>query len=229
MCGRVTETDPTRIARELAAIGPDLDATPRYNIPPSALVPVVRVLPREGVRRLDLLKWGLVPFWAKDATIGNRLINARVESVTEKPAYREPFERRRCLVVVDGFYEWQRQGRVKQPFHLHAVSGELLAMAGLWDRWTSPDGEIVETFAIITKPAEEGIGEIHDRMPAILRKEHFEAWLSPSSRDAATLLALLGDASPALVAIPVSSRVNKPDYDAPDCLSPEETQRGLFE
>jgi putative SOS response-associated peptidase YedK len=102
-------------------------------------------------------------------------------------------------------------------------------MAGLWDRWTSPDGEIVETFAIITKPAEEGIGEIHDRMPAILRKEHFEAWLSPSSKDAATLLALLGDASPVLVATKVSSRVNKPDYDAPDCLSPEETQRGLFE
>ncbi len=231
MCGRVTETDPTRIATELSITGhvPELDATPRYNVPPSSLVPVVRVLPREGVRRLDLLKWGLVPFWAKDASIGNRLVNARVESVTDKPAYREPFERRRCLVVVDGFYEWQKQGRLKQPFHLHAASGELLAMAGLWDRWTTPDGEIVETFAIITKPAEKSIEQIHDRMPAILRKEHFEEWLSPSSKDSATLLALLGDESPELVATPVSSRVNKPDYDAADCLTPEAAQKGLFE
>jgi len=231
VCGRVTETDATRIVRELAITGhvPELGATPRYNIPPSDFVPVVRVFPRELVRRLDLLKWGLVPSWAKDASIGNRLVNARVESVTDKAAYREPFERRRCLVVVDGFYEWKRQGRLKQPYLLRARSGELLAMAGLWERWTSRDGEIVETFVVITKPAEPGVVEIHDRMPAILRKEDFDTWLSPKQRDAATLLSLLGNTSPNLVATAVTPRVNKPDYDAPDCVEPLTVQPGLFD
>ncbi len=230
MCGRVTETDPTRIVDELSITGhvPELDATPRYNIPPSELVPVVRLLPRGPGRRLDLLRWGLVPFWAKEASIGNRLVNARVETVTEKPAYKESFQKRRCLVVVDGFYEWQRHGRTKQPFHLKSESGALLAMAGLWDRWMAPDGELVESFAIITKPAERVVKDIHDRMPAILAPARFEQWLSPGARDAAVLLALLGEPSPPLVAIPVSTRVNKPDYDAPDCTDPVPIQPGLF-
>ncbi|HEX3594892.1 MAG TPA: SOS response-associated peptidase [Polyangiaceae bacterium] len=232
MCGRVTETDATRIFEELSITGrsPALEMPARYNIPPSESVPVVRVLVPDSGRRLDLLRWGLVPFWAKDATIGNRLINARVETIADKPAYKEPFQRRRCLVVVDGFYEWQRQGKTKQPFHLQSERGELLAMAGLWDSWLSPDGELIESFAIITKPAEPVIADIHDRMPAILNRENFDEWLSPGPHDAATLLALLGRPSPPLVAVSVSARVNKPDYDHADCIEPvTPAQKGLFD
>jgi putative SOS response-associated peptidase YedK len=232
MCGRVTETDPTRIADELSITGkiPDLTAGLHYNIPPSALLPVVRVFASESGRRLDLLRWGLVPYWAKDPSIGNRLVNARIETIADKPAYREPFQQRRCLVIVDGFYEWRRHGSVKQPFHLKSESGELLAMAGLWDTWMSPDGALLESFAIVTKPAERVIADIHDRMPAILSRTDHDEWLAPGRHDAWTLLALLGKPSPSLVAVPVSTRVNKPDYDAADCLTPVQiAQKGLFD
>jgi putative SOS response-associated peptidase YedK len=231
VCGRVTETDPTRLFDELSITGrpPQLEMVPRYNIPPSELVPVVRVLAPDSGRRLDLLRWGLVPFWAKDPAIGNRLINARVETVTEKPAYREPFQQRRCLVVVDGFYEGQRQGATKQPFHLRDAGGGLLTMAGLWDTWMSPDGELVASFAVITKPAENVIADIHDRMPAILAPVDRDEWLAPGRHDAKTLLALLAKPSPALAATPVSTRVNKPDHDGADCLTPVALQKGLFD
>jgi putative SOS response-associated peptidase YedK len=230
VCGRVTQTDPSRVVREMSITGeiPDLGVEPRFNIAPTQLVPVVRLSGREG-RRLDLLRWGLVPSWAKDPAIGNKLINARVESAAEKPAFRAAFDARRCLVVVDGFYEWQRQGRTKQPFHLRSKNGELLAMAGLWDRWTSPDGEIVETFTIVTKPAEEIVKDIHDRMPAILSREHQDEWLDPGRREPTSLRGLLSMPSPHLVAIPVGTRVNKADYDAPDCIEPVQVQRGLFD
>jgi putative SOS response-associated peptidase YedK len=230
VCGRVTQTDPSRVVREMSITGeiPDLGSEPRFNIAPTQLVPVVRVSGREG-RRLDLLRWGLVPSWAKDPAIGNKLINARVESAAEKPAFRDAFDARRCLVVVDGFYEWQRQGRTKQPFHLRSKNGELLVMAGLWDRWMSPDGEIVETFTIVTKPAEEIVKDIHDRMPAILSREHQDEWLDPGRREPTSLRGLLSMPSPQLVAIPVGTRVNKADYDAPDCIEPVQVQRGLFD
>ena len=231
MCGRVTQTDPARIVRELSITGkiPDLGTEPRFNIAPTQLVPVVRLLSGREGRRLDLLRWGLVPSWAKDPAIGSKLINARVESVADKPAFRTAFDARRCLVVVDGFYEWRREGRTKQPFHLRSESGELLVMAGLWDRWTSPDGEVVETFTIVTKPAEERIKDIHDRMPAILSRAHQDAWLDAGRHDATSLQGLLAIPSPPLVATPVGTRVNKADYDAPDCIEPVQVQRGLFD
>jgi putative SOS response-associated peptidase YedK len=230
VCGRVTETDPRRILDELNIPGdvPELDATPRYNIPPTERVPVVRVLASSVGRRLDLLRWGLVPAWAKELAVGNRMINARVETLTEKSAFRDPLRLRRCLVVVDGFYEWQRQGRDKQPFYLRSAGGELLTMAGLWDAWVSPDGEVVESFAIVTKPAEPPLTDIHDRMPAILAPAHHEAWLDPARRDSEPLIGLLSLPSPPLLATPVSSRVNKPGYDNPDCLEPVATQPSLF-
>jgi putative SOS response-associated peptidase YedK len=231
VCGRVTQTDPSRVASELSITGtvPDLGAEPRFNIAPSQLVPVVRLFSEREGRRLDLLRWGLVPSWAKDVTIGNKLINARVESAAEKSAFRGAFHTRRCLVVVDGFYEWQRQGRTKQPFHFRSESGELLVMAGLWERWTSPDGEIVETFTIVTKASEDRVKDIHDRMPAILSREHQQEWLDPGRHEAMSLRGLLAMPSPPLVATPVGTRVNKPEYDAPDCIEPVELQPGLFD
>ena len=230
MCGRVTQTDPSRVVRELSITGqiPVLDMEPRFNIAPSERVPVVRVFSGREGRRLHLLRWGLVPSFARDLSIGNKLINARIESAAEKPAFRGAFNARRCLVVVDGFYEWQRTGRTKQPFHLRSESGELLSMAGLWDRWTSPDGEIVETFAIVTKPSEDRVKDIHDRMPAILSREHHDEWLDPARRDPAALRELLSNRSPSLVATPVGTRVNKPGYDAPDCIERVPVQPGLF-
>ena len=226
----MTQTDPARIARELGITGqvPVLDLAPRFNIAPSELLPVVRVFsPHEG-RRLDLLRWGLVPSFAKAPAIANKLINARVESLAEKPVFRGALDRRRCLVVVDGFYEWRRSGRSKLPFHLRSENGELLSMAGLWDRWMTPDGEIIESFAIITKPSEEGLREIHDRMPAILSKEHLSAWLDPAAHEPAALRELLTIPSPHLVAIPVGTQVNKAGYDAPDCIEPVPVQPELF-
>jgi putative SOS response-associated peptidase YedK len=227
VCGRVTQTDPGRIVEALGITGevPDL-GPPRYNVAPSEPVPVVR-LREAGGRRLDLLRWGLVPAWAKDPSIGSRLINARIETLTEKPAFREAFERRRCLVVADGFYEWQRQGKTKQPFHVRSASGDLLVMAGIWDRWMTPDGEIIETFSIITKPAEGLIAKIHDRMPAIVDREHFADWLDPE-RAPEPLRALLAAPSPALETIPVSTLVNKPGNDGPECLEPVVEQPTLF-
>jgi putative SOS response-associated peptidase YedK len=229
VCGRVTETQPERIveAFEIAVEPPDL-GPPRYNVSPSEAVPVVRLMDPRAGRRLDLLRWGLVPSWAKDPSIGSRLINARIETLTEKPVFREAFERRRCLVVADGFYEWQRQDKLKQPFHVKSAQGDLLAMAGLWDRVMTSDGEIVETFSIITKPAEGNIRELHDRMPAIVDRARFAEWLDPSVHDPEQLRAMLALPSPALETVAVNPRVNKPGNDGPECLEPAVVQPTLF-
>jgi putative SOS response-associated peptidase YedK len=231
VCGRFTQTDPDRIAREFSVTGqvPRLAVGARYNVAPTQPVAVVRLLDAAKGRQLDTLRWGLVPGWATDPTVGNRMINARVETLAQKPAFRDALRLRRCLVVGDGFYEWQRQGRAKQPFYIRRVDGNLLAMAGLWDRWTSADGEIIETFTVITKPSVPPVTAIHDRMPAILSEPSHEAWLDPESRTADALLALLAGSSPELLAIPVSTRVNKPANDGPECIEPVAVVRGLFD
>lgn len=231
VCGRFTQSDPDRIAREFSVTGeaPRLGVGPRFNIAPTQPVAVVRAGELARHRRLDLLRWGLIPSWAKDPSIGTRMINARMESLSEKTAFKEALRLRRCLVIADGFYEWQKQGRTKQPFYIRRGDDALLAMAGLWDRWMSPDGEIIETFTVITKPSVPPVTEIHDRMPAILREPHHETWLDPRLREAEPLAELLRDASPPLVAVPVSTLVNKPANDGPGCIAPVAVVRGLFD
>ena len=159
----------------------------RYNIAPGTNIPVIRRSP-EGQRVLHLLRWGLIPHWAKDPTIGARLNNARSESVTEKPAFRDAFRRRRCLVPADGFYEWKAEGKIKQPFYFSAVSGTPLALAGVWESWTAPDGTIVRTVCLLTTQANALMAPVHDRMPVIVGKEHWGAWLGDPVENVVALM-----------------------------------------
>ena len=221
MCGRFTLTAE---AKELAKrFGIEISASfyksiaPRYNIAPTQ--PVV-VLADDGKRYLTQMRWGLIPSWAKDPAIGNRMINARAETLTIKPAFRVAIRKRRCLIVADGFYEWQKRGRVKQPVRIVLKSRESFGFAGLWDTWKSPKGEEIKSCAIITTEANELLKDVHDRMPVILRREKEDLWLNPDA-ELAHLLALLNSyRSEEMEAYPVSRAVNSPQHNDPGCVVP---------
>ncbi len=227
MCGRYTLSTPPEVVAELFDLIEIPSYPPRFNLAPTQQAPVVRMLAPAGGRRLDLLRWGLVPYWAKEAAIGNRMINARSEGVAEKPAYRSSFKKKRCLVVTDGFFEWQKQGKgPKQPYLIRRKDRQPFAFAGLWSSWKDPErgdrgGEPLETFTILTTSPNEAVRTIHDRMPVILDRGAFDLWLDPAVDDAERLQALL-TASPAedLELVPVSRAVNSPAYDGPECIAP---------
>ncbi len=190
---------------------------PRYNIPPSTSILSIRAA--EGVRRADPLRWGLVPHWAKEVKTGYALINARAETLATKPAFRDAFRRRRCLIPAEGFYEWQAQagGAGKQPYFVSRTDGAPMAFAGLWERWRSPQGEPLESCVIIVTAANALIQPIHDRMPVLLDPEDFGRWLDPTNQDVDALKGLLRSYPPErLQAWPVSRRVNNPRNDDPD-------------
>ncbi len=222
MCGRFTLTADLRtVARRFGAPSGTTESAwvPSYNIAPTKTVIVVG---DDGRRHLTEMQWGLIPSWAKDPAIGNRMINARAETLAVKPAFRVALRQRRCLVVADGFYEWQKQGRTKQPFRLVLKSRELFGFAGLWDTWTSPEGEEIRTCTIITTEANEVLKPIHDRMPVILTREAEAVWLDPTIQDPAQLLPLLTPyPAQEMDAYPVSRMVNSPDHDTVDCIVPE--------
>ena len=215
MCGRFTQTftwDQADLLLNLA--GPPLNLQPRYNVAPSQDVAVVRA-DREG-RRLSMLRWGLVPGWARDPRLGHKLINARSETAREKPSFRAAFAFRRCLVPTDGFYEWKREGRAKQPWLIGMRDREPFAFAGLWERWSAPGGgsETLETFTILTTAANEIVAPIHYRMPVILAPEAFGSWLAGAD-------VALGPCPPeTMTAWPVSTFVNRPANDDPRCIAP---------
>ena len=190
---------------------------PHYNVTPGQAVAVVRE--RDGMRRLDLLKWGLVPFWAKDLSIGQRLINARLDGLTTKPAFREAFTRRRCLIATSGFYEWGEavQGR-RRPFFIRGRGEPLLAFAGLWEHWRSADGWPVETCVIVTTDATPTLAPIHDRMPVLVARADQARWLDPltNAADAADIAAR----APQVDAWPVSLAVNDPHNDDAALIAP---------
>lgn len=229
MCGRFTLT---RSAEEVArAFGPDVEVRlpeplrrPRYNIAPGQEAAVVEPAPGPRARVLRPRRFGLVPAWARDPRIGNRLINARAETVDRKPAFRTAFRRSRCLVPADGFYEWQRrEAGPRQPYHVRIRGGEVFGMAGLAERWQGEDGAVLETFAIITTEAPEPLASIHDRMPVILPREVHGLWLDPELRDPASLRPLLRPFPAEWIEFrPVSRRVNSPTHDDPRCLAPPE-------
>ena len=231
MCGRFSQSDPERIMDEFSVTGqrPRFEARPGFNVAPTQPIAVLRALHPGKGRTLDALRWGLVPSWAKDPSVGIRMINARVETLAEKAAFRDALRLRRCLVVADGFYEWQKQGRTRQPFYIRRRDERLIAMAGLWEKWTSSDGEIIETFTIITKPSVPPVAEIHDRMPAILAEAHHDVWLDSGLEQTAPLFEMLGTPSLPLVAIPVSTLVNRPANDGPECITPVTIPGGLFD
>jgi putative SOS response-associated peptidase YedK len=217
MCGRYLLTSPVDLLRQLFRFMERPNLGPRYNIAPSQEVPIVR-LSREGARReLIQVRWGLVPYWADDIRIGNRLINARAETIARTPAFREAYERRRCLVPADGFYEWRKEGKQKQPLLIRRKDRVPFAFAGLWERWRQPDGQILRSCTIATCPPNELVAEVHNRMPVILAAEDHDRWLDPAAGAGRALLR----PCPAdwLEALPVSPRVNSPANDDPECLA----------
>ena len=221
MCGRFTLRAPaSTVADEFKVLDvPPL--APRFNIAPTQPVAAVRLAAESGQRQLVRLKWGLVPPWAKDPAIGNRLINARAESVAEKPAFRAAFRRRRCLVVADGFYEWQRSGGRKQPYFIRLRDDRPFAFAGLWEFWEGPEHSALETCTLITTGPNELMEPIHNRMPVILAPDDYDRWLDPAIQEPDALRPLLRPyPTSAMLALPVSPHVNNPRNDDAECIAP---------
>jgi putative SOS response-associated peptidase YedK len=199
---------------------------PRYNVAPTQQVPIIRVLrtnPDTKERQLVPMRWGLIPSWADDPAIGNRMINARAESVSSKPAFRGAFRYRRCLVPADGFYEWRKEGKRKQPLYIRRKDGQPFAFAGLWEEWER-EGEVIEFCVIITTEANDLVSEFHDRMPVILNSSNYDLWLDPSVQDPEVLEPLLRPyPSDEMEVYSVSRLVNDPRNEDPKCVEPENT------
>lgn len=228
MCGRFTLRAPASVVAEQFGLFEVAPFAPRFNIAPSQPVPVVRMAPQQPDPRRELvwLRWGLIPSWAKDPAIGNRMINARAETVGEKPAYRAALRRRRCLVAADGFYEWRRTGKGKQPHFIRLRDDRPFGFAGLWEAWEGADHSYVESCTLLTTEPNELIRPIHNRMPVILAADDYPRWLDPAVEEPGQLASLLRPyPSDEMTADPVSTFVNSPANDDPRCIEP---QRDLF-
>lgn len=213
MCGRysLNQTGQIPLVFEIS----DIRLPPRFNIAPTQQAPVIHL--REGDRRLELFHWGLVPFWAKDAAIGARMINARSETADEKPAFRAAFRKRRCLVPADGFFEWRKLGKYKQPYYFYLKRRIPFAFAGLYEEWNQ-DGPRLDSFTILTCDPNETVSAIHNRMPVILPPERYSDWLDPHA-DPGLLKSILRPFDPGQMdAHPVSRIVNNPSNDSPECI-----------
>src|SRR5271157_3426680 len=220
MCGRfVLMTVGKDLAKQFG-LEEEPVLEPRYNIAPTQIVVIIRLDRDTLQKRLAQVKWGLIPFWAKDTSIGNRLINARGETAAEKPAFRAAFKSRRCLVPADGYYEWKkRKEGQKQPYLARNADGTPFAFAGLWEKWQAPEDQIIESCTILTTDANDLTQPIHDRMPVILKPADYDLWLDPQVKAPNLLKPLLRPyPSEEMVAEPVSPKVNKATYDAPDCV-----------
>jgi putative SOS response-associated peptidase YedK len=221
MCGRYRLSKRKQLVEEYFDAPSEEDWEPRYNIAPTQPVPIVRQHPKEPTRKLSLVRWGLIPPWAKDASGSEKMINARSETVSTQPAFRDAFKLRRCLVPADGFYEWHRQGKVKQPFCFEVNDGELFAFAGIWERWKNDSGEWIKTFSILTTTPNSVSSAIHDRMPVILEPDSYDLWLDPGMKDIATLAELFTPfPAKQMRSYPVSNHVNQVQYDDPECATP---------
>ena len=226
MCGRINLTAAPHVLAERFYLDVAPDLAPRYNIAPGQDVAAVVPDPRSDGRLLRTFRWGLVPPWSPDPRIGPKLINARSETVRDKPAFREAFARRRCLVPVTGFYEWRKGDDGSQPFLVRRRDADVFALAGIWERWEYPGGQAVETCSILTAPANATMRPIHHRMPVIVPEADWRLWfdLAPERREAVAKLLRPAPAD-LLLAHPVSRRVNNPAWDDPACLEPVEDDR----
>jgi putative SOS response-associated peptidase YedK len=213
MCGRYRLTRAEKIAQKFEAEFTG-ELRPRYNIAPTQIVPVVRAT--DSGRTMSSMRWGLIPSWANNTSIGQ--INARSETVLDKLAFKESFERRRCLIPADGFYEWRRMVNTKQPFHFGLKDDSLFAFAGIWDRWMAPAGQVIESCAILTTTSNQLLRDVHDRMPAMLNEQDYEEWLATPPTESHRLINLLVPCDADLMKrYPVSSLVNYPQNDIPAC------------
>jgi putative SOS response-associated peptidase YedK len=218
MCARYVITSPAAAVRALFGYADEAKFPPRYNVAPTQPIPIVRI--EQGKRSFALARWGFLPAWVKDPRTFSLLVNARGESVTDKPAFRNAMRRRRCLVPADGFYEWS-DTRPRRPFFVRPKAGGPIAFAGVWETWTGPNGEEVDTAAIVTTRANRTLAAIHDRMPVIVPPDAFNLWLDCSAVDATTAAALFMPVSDALLeSYPVSTAVNRAANDSPELIAP---------
>jgi putative SOS response-associated peptidase YedK len=219
VCGRLTLSTPAEVVAQHFGLDSAPALAPRYNIAPDQPVPVVRQRHSSRERVLEMRLWGLVPHWARQPRTGARLINARAEGVSERPAFRDAFRHRRCLIPADGFYEWQARGLPnRQPFHVRPANGGLFAIAGLYEGWGGEEDRI-DSCTLITTEANARMRSVHDRMPVILAPEVWSAWLDPDTRDPEPLRALLRPVPAEAIELhPVSAHVNDPRHDDPECL-----------
>jgi putative SOS response-associated peptidase YedK len=224
MCGRVhLSADVSEIERvfSIPPHRPSPNYAPSWNAAPTDPLPVVRYDRKAGERSLDMLRWGLVPYWAKNLNVGFANINAKAEGIENRSAFREAFQRRRCIVPVDGFYEWKKTATGKQPYAIALDDRSLMALAGLWENWRSPAGEWVRSFAIVTTTPNELCAELHDRMPVVLGREAWPAWLGEEPANASELKALLAPYPPEeMTCWPVSVRVGNVKNNDPSLIEP---------
>ena len=224
MCGRYTLTCTPEVIAEAFQLETTPDLLPRYNVAPSQSVVCVRAALPVRNREAVNLRWGLIPAWAGDPAMGVKLINARSETVAEKPSFRKSFRQRRCLVLADGYYEWKREGARKQPYFIRLKTERPFAFAGLWDRWNNGEGKTIESCVVLTTKPNERLAAIHDRMPVILDPDAYEPWLDPGLQDATRLVTFLAPySSDAMIADPVGTLVNDPRVDDARCIEILET------
>lgn len=217
MCGRYSFFDTDKLYERFQVTRGSEALESRYNVAPGQLMPVILDDP---TRHVEVMKWGLVPYWARDEKIGYKMINARAETVMERPAFREPFRNKRCLVPVSGFFEWQGEGKKKQPYYIHLAKEPIFALAGLYDEWHGKE-EPLRTYTIITVDANESLKSIHNRMPAILEREQEKQWLDLDNDDYRGLLAMLTPFPSAFMKLhPVSRAVNAAKVESPDVIKP---------
>ena len=225
MCGRYRLSRRKQVVEEYfdTAVSDEPDWSPRFNVAPTQPVPVIRQHPTEPIRKLSSMRWGLIPSWAKDASGAARMINARSETAATLPSFRDAMKSRRCLIPADGFYEWARTGKTKQPYCFEINNGELFAFAGLWDRWKDPSGNWIKTCSILTTTPNALTTAVHDRMPVILDPDGYELWLDPGMQHVGAVSELLEpfDATQ-MRCFPVSNRVNSVINDDAECSVPVE-------
>jgi putative SOS response-associated peptidase YedK len=233
MCGRYRLSRRKQIIEEhFDSVDWQDDWSPRFNVAPTQPVPVIRQNPKEPIRELSLMRWGLIPSWAKDTSGAARMINARSETAHTLPAFRDAMKLRRCLVPADAFYEWQRRGSAKQPFCFEVGDGGLFAFAGLWERWRDPSGQWVKSCAILTTTPNAVTSAVHDRMPVILEPDSYDLWLDPGMTNVQVISEMLKpyDAQ-SMRCYPVSTRINHVANDDEECSRPvevAEAQNRLF-
>jgi putative SOS response-associated peptidase YedK len=226
MCARYEVSAPPQDLAELFGLAAAPEVKPRWNAAPTQMLPVVRQ-DEDGARHLDLLRWGLVPAWAEDLKIGNRMINARAETAATKPSFRTALRKRRCLVPVTGFYEWAGKAGAKHASIFRRRDGRPFALAGLWETWRGGGGEPVESFTVLTTGANAVVAKIHDRMPVIIDEAAFATWLDPHVDSPARLNALLVPAPESvLTRTDVGTAVNDPRHDDPSCSAPASAGHG---
>ena len=218
MCGRFALKTPPRTIQEHFCLPESITLPPRYNIAPSQNVAAVRMMPGKSVRQMVMLHWGLIPHWAKDMKIGYRMINARAETLLQKPSFKAPYKKRRCLIPADGFYEWLHTGKSKIPYYIQLKKGAVFGLAGLWESWNSPDGDHVESCTIITAEANRLIRTIHDRMPVIISPDRYETWLQDSAELQMMQQILTPYPAEEMRMHRVGPEVNSPRNDSPECI-----------